>query len=106
MNGTAELKLMNGAGDMAKLDDALLMNGDLEDDIETNGIDGDSKSPKSMLMNDSFPSDRIKRKAKRLTKNLAKEASNGTGPVLTGARLLKNSRKPRNGFGRGLPKKG
>lgn len=49
---------------------------------------------------------RIKRKAKRLIRQLSKEAvTNGTTVVL-GPRLLKNSRRPRNGFGRGLPKKG
>ncbi|XP_063231574.1 programmed cell death protein 4 [Bacillus rossius redtenbacheri] len=48
---------------------------------------------------------RIKRKAKRLIKQLSKEVgSNGT--VVTSTRHLKNSRRPRNGFGRGLPKKG
>jgi programmed cell death protein 4 len=52
---------------------------------------------------------RIKRKAKRLIKQLSKEGvTNGT-TVVQGTRLprlRKNSRRPRNGFGRGLPKKG
>lgn len=101
-----EIKILNGATDIAKVMDESLLNGDVEDDVEENGIAGDAQSASDKLMNDNFPSDRIKRKAKRLTKHLAKEASNGTGPVITAARSLKNSRKPRNGFGRGLPKKG
>lgn len=49
---------------------------------------------------------RIKRKARRLIKQLSKEGvTNGTA-VVQGTRLLKNSRRPRNGFVRGLPKKG
>lgn len=100
------VKLMNGAGDMSKVEDSLLLNSDLEDSVEANGIDEGSKSPHDKSLSDSFPSDRIKRKAKRLTKHLAKEASNGSGPVVIASRHLKNSRKPRSGFGRGLPKKG
>lgn len=103
-----ELKIMNGAGDMSKLVGNPILNGDVDvdEDIEANGIDDGSPSSQEKLSSDNSPSDRIKRKAKRLTKHLAKEASNGTGPVVTAARHLKNSRKPRNGFGRGLPKKG
>jgi len=64
-----------------------------------------AKSPSGKTGIDEVPGDRIKRKAKRLTKALSKEAVavNGVLPV---SRYLKNSRKPRNGFGRGLPKKG
>lgn len=49
---------------------------------------------------------RVKRKARRLIKQLSKEGvANGSSVVQT-TRYLKNSRRPRNGFGRGLPKKG
>jgi len=47
---------------------------------------------------------RIKRKAKRLTKFLAKDVM--TEPPTLTLRHLKNSRKSRNAVGRGLPKKG
>lgn len=47
---------------------------------------------------------RVKRKAKRLLRQHSKETpTNGT---LVHTRYWKNSRKPRNGFRRGLPKKG
>lgn len=49
---------------------------------------------------------RIKRKAKRLIKQLSKEVVTVGATTVQGTRLLKNSRRPRNGFGRGLPKKG
>jgi programmed cell death protein 4 len=49
---------------------------------------------------------RIKRKGKRLIKQLSKEVVTNGATVLQGTRLLKNSRRPRNGYGRGLPKKG
>lgn len=49
---------------------------------------------------------RVKRKAKRLIKQLSKEVVTNGATVLQGTRLLKNSRRPRNGYGRGLPKKG
>lgn len=49
---------------------------------------------------------RIKRKAKRLIKQLSKEVVTNGASAVPGTRLLKNSRRPRNGFGRGLPKKG
>ncbi|CAG7835683.1 unnamed protein product [Allacma fusca] len=63
--------------------------------------------PAEKTVNENYApaADRIKRKAKRLTKYLTKDVVNGT-PALSTSRLLKNSRKPRNGFGRGLPKKG
>jgi len=49
-------------------------------------------------------SNRLKRKAKRLTKFLAKDLFGDQS--IAGTRHTKNSRKPRNGQGRGLPKKG
>lgn len=78
-------------------------NGLIIDDLGE-GDEG-SKSPTSKAAMEDSPADRIKRKAKRLTKGLSKEALNG-GAALPVSRYLKNFRKPRNGFGRGLPKKG
>ncbi|XP_071448037.1 programmed cell death protein 4 isoform X1 [Hetaerina americana] len=49
---------------------------------------------------------RIKKKAKRLIKQLSKEAVPNGSSVVQTTRHWKNSRRPRNGFGRGLPKKG
>ncbi|ODM98620.1 Programmed cell death protein 4 [Orchesella cincta] len=99
------VKLMNGSD--KKEEAPILLNGDVDEDVvEVNGIDEGSKSPTDKTLADAFPSDRIKRKAKRLVKHLAKDTTNGSGPIVTAARHMKNSRKPRNGFGRGLPKKG
>lgn len=47
---------------------------------------------------------RVRRKAKRLLKQHSKEAP--TESALVHTRHWKNSRKPRNGYKRGLPKKG
>lgn len=98
------VKFLNGDTRRASLEEEsavpVLVNG--EGDL-VEGIDGaGSKSP---TQKDDVPADRIKRKAKRLTKALSKEALNGLTPIPV-SRYLKNSRKPRNGFGRGLPKKG
>lgn len=55
-------------------------------------------------------SDRVKRRAKRLNRQNSKEGAGGQaagGPgFLQTTRRWKNSRRPRNGHGRGLPKKG
>lgn len=50
---------------------------------------------------------RVKKKAKRLIKQVSKEGvfSNGSS-VVNVARSWKNTRRPRNGHARGLPKKG
>jgi hypothetical protein len=79
----------------------LLLNGDASPVNDDEG----SKSPTDKTVKEGHaPADRIKRKAKRLTNQvLAKDATNGQQVA---SRFLKNSRKPRNGFGRGLPKKG
>lgn len=81
-----------------------------------NGHDKDSASDveesetKENGVKASLPiGDRIKRKAKRPSKFLAKEVLNRTKSdtqIIAPIRALKNSRKSRNGFGRGLPKKG
>lgn len=54
---------------------------------------------------------RVKRRAKRLTRQSSKEGANNQGAVggtglVQNTRRWKNSRRPRNGHGRGLPKKG
>lgn len=49
---------------------------------------------------------RIKRKAKRVIRQLSKEAVPNGHHVVQTTRHWKNSRRPRNGKGRGLPKKG
>lgn len=93
LNGDASIATTNGVTELA-------VNG--HHVPETNGI---GESPKSVEKNNfPPPMDRIKRKAKRLTKFLAKEVS--SEPVTVTSRQLKNSRKSRNGLGRGLPKKG
>jgi len=83
--------------------------------IEENGL-GMSGSSETMTIED-----RLKKRAKRPSKYLMKhlkESGNGSptsvqnGPellmtsALNGVRTAKNSRRPRNGYGRGLPKKG
>ncbi|ODN05858.1 Programmed cell death protein 4 [Orchesella cincta] len=91
---------------------AKLMNGsDKKDDnnakvLEATASGIEEGATKNVTAKDSI-SDRIKRRARRPTKHLVKDAANnGSGSVSTAARLLKNSRKSRNGLGRGLPKKG
>ncbi|CAH1400670.1 unnamed protein product [Nezara viridula] len=49
---------------------------------------------------------RIKKKAKRLTRHLSKEGVPNGVHVIQTTRSWKNTRRPRNGYGRGLPKKG
>ncbi len=98
---------MNGDARKNSLDDDSSLPVLLGDEDEIQGVvEGDegSKSPGGKVIQDS-PADRIKRKAKRFTKVLSKEALNGS-TTLPVSRYLKNFRKPRNGFGRGLPKKG
>lgn len=78
---------------------------------ETNG--------KEILAASSVTDDRLLRRAKRPSKYLMNKqtkegssspnSSNGLadgGPVVNGTRTAKNLRRPRNGYGRGLPKKG
>lgn len=103
------VKFLNGDGRKHSLEDdpiaPLLLKGD-GDGLSGDEVDEGSKSPTEKTVKENHaPADRIKRKAKRLTKVLAKEVVNG-GPLVNVSRYLKNSRKPRNGFGRGLPKKG
>ncbi|XP_059471112.1 programmed cell death protein 4 [Neocloeon triangulifer] len=49
---------------------------------------------------------RIKKKARRLTKQNSKESSPNGIAVVQQPRYFKNSRRSRSGYGRGLPKKG
>ena len=86
---------------------------DCEPKADENGLDVSGSS--------QTVEDRLKKRAKRPSKYLMKhlkESGNGsptagqTGPeslmtsALNGVRTAKNSRRPRNGYGRGLPKKG
>lgn len=78
-------------------------------DEESNAVEaGGGDGTISMVV--PGPGDRVKRRAKRLNRQGSKEgvsgnAVGGTGFLQT-ARRWKNSRRPRNGHGRGLPKKG
>lgn len=49
--------------------------------------------------------DRLKRKNKKFARSNSKEGDNVISPIPK-YRSWKNSRRPRNGHGRGLPKKG
>lgn len=73
-------------------------------------IDGEETTPEAngTLMLPSVAVDqRIKKKARRLTKQNSKESSpNGIAALPQQPRYFKNSRRSRAGYGRGLPKKG
>lgn len=103
------VKLLNGDIRKNSVDDEptvpVLVNG--EGDVVEGEVEGEegTKNPSGKTVKEDVPVDRVKRKAKRLTKILSKEVLNGSAPLPV-SRYLKNSRKPRNGFGRGLPKKG
>jgi len=100
------IKFVNGGVAMAQAESPVITNG--HHSPTSNGVVNGFIPPadvKNVNENYAPVADRIKRKAKRLTKFLAKDVVNGT-PTLSSSRLLKNSRKPRNGHGRGLPKKG
>jgi len=77
-----------------------------KDDVELEdvGENGDTNSDNTQTQ--GLLADRLKRKAKRPSTAFTKELNdNGTTVNGTVFRQIKNSRKPRNGFGRGLPKK-
>lgn len=108
--------MLNGGNNNVDFDE----NGD-EDvglgNCSDNEVDGASNGDVVSLVDDMLAKTsgnhvdgRIKKKAKRPSQYIFKEGGTVNGvavPVTnTGARLLKNSRKSRNGFGRGLPKKG
>ena len=88
---------------------------DKEGEGETNG-----NKPDSVIMASSVD-DRLTRRAKRPSKYLIKHLKEGSsspngqnseggpasaGGLVNGIRTAKNLRRPRNGYGRGLPKKG
>lgn len=89
-----------------------------EDCSETNGNKLDSVIMASSASVDERLTRRAKRPSKYLMKHLNKEGSsspngqNGSGAegsatgLVNGIRTAKNLRRPRNGYGRGLPKKG
>lgn len=82
-----------------------------EDVLQLEGMEGEASKEnqgESSLVNGVLlTNDRIKRRAKRPSKfHLGKEIIKDTTGVVAPIRALKNSRKSRNGFGRGLPKKG
>lgn len=86
---------------LSKVDNEVTING------HEDGSDNE-EAPKDSI-NISLPvADRIKRKAKRPSKFAAKDLSRAKSDtqIVAPLRALKNSRKSRNGFGRGLPKKG
>ncbi|KAK4319201.1 hypothetical protein Pmani_009828 [Petrolisthes manimaculis] len=82
----------------------------LDDEVMVNGSASDSKENVEGLVNGAVElTERIKRRAKRPSKFVtSKELSraNSDSQVIAPLRALKNSRKSRSGFGRGLPKKG
>lgn len=88
-----------------------IMAADPAEDL-VNGIDGlpsDTKENVEGIINGvAGLNERVKRRAKRPSKFLSKELNraNSDSQVVAPLRALKNSRKSRNGFGRGLPKKG
>lgn len=96
-------------GDLAVIGQAPVMAGDPVDEVMVNGMASESKENVEGLINGVVElTERVKRRAKRPSKFMTKELSraNSDTQVVAPLRALKNSRKSRNGFGRGLPKKG
>uniref|UniRef100_A0A0P4WDU4 Programmed cell death protein 4 n=1 Tax=Scylla olivacea TaxID=85551 RepID=A0A0P4WDU4_SCYOL len=96
-------------GDLAVIGQAPVMAGDPVDEVMVNGMASESKENVEGLINGVVElTERVKRRAKRPSKFMTKELSraNSDTQVIAPLRALKNSRKSRNGFGRGLPKKG
>lgn len=85
---------------------------DKEESGESNKLDPSAASTSV----DERVTRRAKRPSKYLTKHLNKEGSSspngqnggaeGSAALVNGVRTSKNLRRPRNGYGRGLPKKG
>lgn len=78
---------------------------DPEKDLENEAVGGRNDISKSVenLSTDN----RIKKKAKRgVMRQLSKESLSNNHSVIATTRSWKNTRRPRNGRGRGLPKKG
>uniref|UniRef100_A0A1B6FUN2 Programmed cell death protein 4 n=1 Tax=Cuerna arida TaxID=1464854 RepID=A0A1B6FUN2_9HEMI len=78
---------------------------DSGNDIQNGAIGGRSEISKSV---ENLSTDhRIKKKAKRgVVRQLSKDATPSSHSVVSARRSWKNTRRPRNGRGRGLPKKG
>lgn len=76
---------------------ALSVNGDVALDIKS--------TDQLTEVGDITVDTRVRRKAKRLLKQHSKDSIE-TSVVQPTKRVWKNSRKPRNGFKRGFPKKG
>lgn len=86
-----------------------VMAGDPIEEVMLNGTVSESKENVEGFINGAVElTERVKRRAKRPSKFMTKELSraNSDTQVIAPLRALKNSRKSRNGFGRGLPKKG
>lgn len=79
-----------------------------DDEVLVNGSPSETKENQGQVNGVVELGERIKRRAKRPSKFMTKELSraNSDSQVIAPLRALKNSRKSRNGFGRGLPKKG
>lgn len=87
---------------------------DKEEGGESNGNKLDASAASTSV--DERVTRRAKRPSKYLVKHLNKEGSSspngqnggaeGSAGLLNGVRTAKNLRRPRNGYGRGLPKKG
>jgi hypothetical protein len=94
---------------------------DVESAVEKVDEGDETNGNNPILASSSTVDERITRRAKRpskyLVKHLSKEGSSspnggqnggaeGTSLLVNGIRTAKNLRRPRNGYGRGLPKKG
>lgn len=90
---------------IAASDDALVS--DKTSDEETNVVETGAGDAGNTNLSGQ---ERVKRRAKRLNRQGSKEGPNagatGGSGFLQTTRRWKNSRRPRNGHGRGLPKKG
>lgn len=76
----------------------------VEDKLANGALAADSDHFKSA--GDIAIDQRVKKKAKRLIKQGSKEGVANGSNVVNVARSWKNTRRPRNGHNRGLPKKG
>uniref|UniRef100_A0A1B0D8Z0 MI domain-containing protein n=1 Tax=Phlebotomus papatasi TaxID=29031 RepID=A0A1B0D8Z0_PHLPP len=85
----------------------------LHEDIDEDGV-SDDETPRrvavgkdELMKKPAGDGERVKRKAKRLVKhNSGERAPTNTMDFVVPHRRWKNSRRSRNGYGRGLPKKG
>lgn len=77
----------------------------VEDQPESSGRMGLKSELSKSAENINNIDHRIKKKAKRIARHSSKEGL-PNGNIVQEPRRWKNNRRPRNGFGRGLPKKG